>query len=81
MCERWFYKIILTLILREFYLGSREIHLYMVEKIETQTNDTQVVLGFLKQNILLHFRVPRTLVSDKGTYFLNPNDERSFDEV
>jgi hypothetical protein len=42
-----------------------------VEAIATQTNDAQVVVSFLKRNIFSRFGVPRALISDEGTHFLN----------
>ncbi|PNY03357.1 hypothetical protein L195_g026684, partial [Trifolium pratense] len=42
-----------------------------VEAIATQTNDAQVVVSFLKKNIFSRFGVPRALISDEGTHFLN----------
>jgi hypothetical protein len=43
----------------------------LVEAIATQTNDAQVVVSFLKKNIFSRFGVPRALISDEGTHFLN----------
>lgn len=35
------------------------------------TNDTEVVVNFLKNYIFSRFGVPRALISDEGTHFLN----------
>lgn len=35
------------------------------------TNDSKVVVTFLKNNIFSRFGVPRALISDEGTHFLN----------
>src|SRR3954467_6981726 len=42
-----------------------------VEAIALPTNDARVVVNFLKNNIFLRFGVPRALISDEGTHFLN----------
>lgn len=39
--------------------------------IATTTNDSQQVIAFLKKNIFASFGVPRALISDVGTHFLN----------
>ncbi|XP_050877442.1 uncharacterized protein LOC127081200 [Lathyrus oleraceus] len=42
-----------------------------VEVVAFPTNDSKVVVTFLKNNIFSRFRVPRALISDEGTHFLN----------
>ncbi|CAL2256324.1 unnamed protein product [Prunus armeniaca] len=42
-----------------------------VEAIPTQTNDSKVVLSFVKENIFSRFRTPRAIISDGGTHFCN----------
>lgn len=42
-----------------------------VEAIFSPTNDSKVVVGFLKKNIFLRFGVPRDLISDRGFHFYN----------
>jgi len=48
-----------------------------VEAIPTQTNDSQVVMKFMKKNIFFRFGVPRAIVSGEGSHFCN----RSFDTL
>ncbi|XP_073138216.1 uncharacterized protein [Henckelia pumila] len=42
-----------------------------VEAKPTRTNDSQVVVGFLKSNIFSRFGIPRALIIDQGTHFCN----------
>jgi hypothetical protein len=42
-----------------------------VEAIATQTNDSNVVVRFLKSNIFSRFGFPRVIISDQGTHFCN----------
>ncbi|XP_058774424.1 uncharacterized protein LOC131648708 [Vicia villosa] len=42
-----------------------------VEAVALPTNDAEVVVNFLKTNIFSRFGVPRALISDEGTHFLN----------
>jgi len=42
-----------------------------VEAIASPTNDSKVVLKFLKKNIFTRFSMPRAVLSDNGTYFYN----------
>ncbi|XP_027181814.1 uncharacterized protein LOC113780200 [Coffea eugenioides] len=42
-----------------------------VETKATRTNDSRVVVGFLKSNIFSRFGVPRAIISDQGTHFCN----------
>lgn len=43
----------------------------LVEAIATPTNDTNVVIKFLKKHIFTPFGTPRALISDEGTQFCN----------
>ena len=42
-----------------------------VEAKVTRTNDSRVVVEFLKSNIFVCFGMPRVVVSDRGTHFCN----------
>ena len=42
-----------------------------VEAKATRTNDSKVVVGFLKSNIFSRFGIPRAIISDQGTHFCN----------
>ena len=42
-----------------------------VEAIASPTNDTKMVLRFLKENIFSRFGIPRAIESDEGKYFCN----------
>ena len=42
-----------------------------VEAKATRTNDSRVVVEFLKTNIFSTFGTPRALISDRGTHFCN----------
>jgi len=42
-----------------------------VEAIASPTNDSKVVLEFLRKNIFTRFGTPRALLSDNGTHFCN----------
>jgi hypothetical protein len=42
-----------------------------VETKATHTNDSKVVVGFLKSNIFSRFGIPRAIISDQGMYFCN----------
>ena len=42
-----------------------------VEAIVVPTNDSKVVLRFLKKNIFTRFGTPRAILSDEGTHFCN----------
>ncbi|CAL9012178.1 unnamed protein product [Prunus brigantina] len=48
-----------------------------VEAIPTRTNDSKVVLSFVKENIFSRFGTPRAIISDGGTHFCN----RSFEAL
>lgn len=43
----------------------------MVEAVTTPTNDTRMVINFLKKNTFLHFGAPRTIISDVDKHFYN----------
>ena len=42
-----------------------------VEAIPTITNDSKVVVKFLKKNIFTRFGTPRAIISDEGSHFCN----------
>ncbi|XP_016173098.1 uncharacterized protein LOC107615559 [Arachis ipaensis] len=42
-----------------------------VEAIPTRTDDANVVLSFVRNNIICRFGSARTIVSDQGSYFCN----------
>lgn len=42
-----------------------------VKVVSLPINDSKVVMKFLRTNIFSRFRVPRSLISDEGTHFLN----------
>ena len=42
-----------------------------VEAIATKTNDSNVVVKFVKDNILARFGIPRVIISDGGSHFCN----------
>ncbi|CAL2259909.1 unnamed protein product [Prunus armeniaca] len=48
-----------------------------VEAIPTRTNDSKVVLSFVKDNIFSRFGTPRAIIKDGGTNFCN----RSFEAL
>ncbi|PNY13504.1 hypothetical protein L195_g010160 [Trifolium pratense] len=53
---------------------------YVTKWVEAQAcsaNDAYTVINFLKKNIFTRFGVPRVLISDGGTHFLNRYLERS----
>ena len=47
-----------------------------VEAIVLPTNDTRVVIKFLKKHIFTRFGTPRALISDKGKFFCNEQLEK-----
>jgi len=42
-----------------------------VEAIATRTNDSRVVMSFVRSNIFCRFGIPRAIISDQGTHFCN----------
>ena len=42
-----------------------------VEAKATRTDDSKVVTDFIKPNIFSKFRIPRAMISDRGTLFCN----------
>ncbi|XP_042444099.1 uncharacterized protein LOC122029226 [Zingiber officinale] len=42
-----------------------------VEAIATKTNDTVVVVNFVRNNIFCWFGIPRAIISDQGSHFCN----------
>ena len=45
--------------------------LKLVKTKATSTNDSKVVVEFLKSNIFSRFGIPRAIISDQGTHFCN----------
>jgi len=48
-----------------------------VEAIPARTNESRVVVKFLRENIFARYGMPRLIISDQGTHF----DNRSFDAL
>jgi len=46
-----------------------------VKVIPSKINNKKVVVKFLKENIFSHFKMPRAIISDKGTHFCNSSFE------
>jgi len=42
-----------------------------VEAIATRTNDSRVVMSFVRSNIFCRFGIPQAIISDQGTHFCN----------
>lgn len=42
-----------------------------VEALPTKTNDHKVVMSFLKEHIFTRFGIPRAIISDGGSHFVN----------
>jgi len=42
-----------------------------VEAIATRTNDSRVVVEFVRTNIFCRFGIPRAIISDQGSHFCN----------
>ena len=42
-----------------------------VEAKATRIDDSKFVIDFIKSNIFSRFRIPRALISDRGTHFCN----------
>jgi len=42
-----------------------------VEAKPTRTNNSKVVVDFVRFNIVCRFYVPRTIISDQGSHFCN----------
>ena len=43
----------------------------LVELVPSRTNDNQIVIKFLRENIISCFGAPRAIISDKGSHFCN----------
>jgi len=54
-----------------FILAAVDYVSKWVEAIASPTNDSKVVLKFLKKNIFTRFGILRALLSDNGTHFCN----------
>jgi len=48
-----------------------------VDVIPTRTNESKVVVRFLRENIFARYAMPRAIISDQGTHL----DNRSFDAL
>jgi len=48
-----------------------------VDVIPTRTNESRVVVKFLRDNIFARYGMPHLIISDQGTHF----DNRSFDPL
>ncbi|PIN05056.1 DNA-directed DNA polymerase [Handroanthus impetiginosus] len=48
-----------------------------VEAVAVPSNDSKVVVNFIKKNIFIRFGTPRAIISDGGTHFCN----RSFEAI
>ena len=57
--------------LNEYILVAVDYVSKWVEAIATLTNDSKVVINFLRKNIFARFGVPRALVSDGGSHLCN----------
>ena len=42
-----------------------------VKPIASFTNDSRMVIKFLKKNIFTRFRVPKAIINDGGNHFCN----------
>ena len=51
-----------------------------VEAVPCRTADHKVVLKFLKENIFSRFRVPKSIISDRGSHFYNKPFESLLDK-
>ena len=49
-----------------------------VEAKATQTDDSKVVVDFIKCNIFIRFGTPKAIISDRGTHFCNRSVETLF---
>ena len=49
-----------------------------VEAKATRTNDSKVVVDFIKSNIFARFGTPRAMITDRGTHFCNRSVEALF---
>ena len=48
-----------------------------IEAIPARTNESRVVVKFLRENIFARYGMPRLIIRDQGTHF----DNRSFDAL
>jgi hypothetical protein len=42
-----------------------------IEAIPSKTNDSKIVVEFIKRNIISRFGMPKAIISDRGTHFCN----------
>ena len=55
----------------EYILVTLDYVSKLVKVIPCKSNDSKIVIKFLKEHILSHFGIPRAIISDHGTYFYN----------
>ena len=55
----------------EYILVAMDYVSKWVEAMPYRSNDSKVVVKFLKEHILSHFSIPRAIISDRKTHFCN----------
>lgn len=59
----------------QYILLAVDYVLKWVKAIATRTDDSKVVLGFLKSHIFARCGFPRAIINNKGTHFCNKTVE------